>query len=545
VDICEGDLVRRARAGDAGAFALLVERRFGSARALAVRLGAHPDDVDDIVQEAFLQAFASLGRLRDPDRFGAWLADMVRNISRAAARQAPLMLLADWPEDLHPASAQGQPSAEDLDRAEALRGAVAGLPGGQRRAVELYYFADLPTGQIARSPGAAKASLHKARRRLREHITVSRPDLIPAVPRRITMTTVRIAHLEPHFDTQLDGTTAARRILVVLADEPGRRAMRLWLPARHGKALWRILGRPSRDSEPPSRDSEPPLPPKRHAPPGGLPVREFTPEDMASRLLGAAAAAVTGVDIDELGPGVLAAQIKVTGPAGTRQVTAPPGSALALAAALDVPVRVADALMDKLAVPVTGDDLSGPFGSRPPAPSSGQRSGPRNLDFADGLDGWDIGGSSRTEVTGAHWDDYTVAAADGAATLAAAVSQPYGDVFLRQSWIAGDYRDATVTLRAEVSAQDVAGHAELSLFIITKTEKPSPEQGVHAASGPQRVQVRRERRDSGQTITGSSDWARYEVSAHVPADAEHMGFELTLTGPGKAWLRHVELIRAS
>jgi DNA-directed RNA polymerase specialized sigma24 family protein len=42
-----------------------------------------------------------------------------------------------------------------------LRAAVAGLPGGQRSAVELYYFADLPAGQIGGSPGAGKASLHK------------------------------------------------------------------------------------------------------------------------------------------------------------------------------------------------------------------------------------------------------------------------------------------------------------------------------------------------------------------------------------------------
>jgi RNA polymerase sigma factor (sigma-70 family) len=538
VDFCDGDLVRRARAGDAGAFALLVERRFRSARALAVRLGAHPDDVDDIVQEAFLQAFASLERLRDPDRFGAWLAGIVRNISRAVARQAPLMLLADWPEDLHPASVQGLPSAEDLDRAEALRAAVGALPDGQRRAVELYYFADLPAGQIARSPGAAKASLHKARGRLREHITAHRPDLIPAGSRRITMTTVRIAHIAPDFDTQLDGTAAARRILVVLADDTGRRAMGLWLPARHGKALWRILDRPF-------PDSDPPLPLKRHAPPEDLPVLEFTPEDMASRLLGAVGAAVTGVDIDELGPGVVAAQIGVTGPAGTGQVTAPPGSALALAAALQVPVRVADALMDKLAVPVTGDDLPKRFASRPPAAASRPRSGPRNLAFADGLDGWDVGGSSWAEVTGTHRDDYAVAAADGAATLYAAVAQPYGDVFLRQSWIAGDYHGATVTLRAEVSAQDVADHAELSLFIVTKTEEPGREQGVHAASGPQRLRVRRERQDSSKTISGSSDWTNYEVAAQVPADAEHMGLELTLAGPGKIWLRHVELIRAS
>lgn len=537
-NICDGDLVRRVRSGDAAAFRLLVERHSASARARAARLCAHPDDVDDIVQEAFLQAFAGLDRLRDPDRFGAWLGGIIRNISLAAARQAPLLLLADWPEDLHPVSAQGLPSAEDMDRAEVVRAAVAGLPGGQRRAVELYYFADLPVGQVAGSPGTAKAALHQARRRLREHITARRPDLIPAVLRRITMTTVRIAHAEPHFDTRLDGTTAAKRILVVLADDRGHRAMGLWLPARHAMALWRTLDRTS-------RDSEPSLPPKRHAPPGDLPVRDFTPEDLASRLLGAAGAAVTGVDIDELGPGVLAAQIKVAGPAGTRQVTVPPGSALALAAGLEVPVRVADALMDKLAVPVTGDDLLGPFASRTPAPPPGPRSGPRNLDFADGLDGWAVGGSSRAEVTGAHWDDYTAAAADGAATLAAAVPRPYGDIFLRQSWTAGDYRGATVTLRAEASAQDVAGHAELSLFISTKTEVPGPDQAAHAASGLQRVRVRRERRDSGKTITGSSDWTRYEITAQVPADAEDIGLELTLAGTGRAGLRAVELSRST
>ena len=87
----------------------------------------------------------------------------------------------------------------------------------------------------------------------------------------------------------------------------------------------------------------------------------------------------------------------------------------------------------------TGNDLPGPFASRAAAPSPGPR-GPRNLAFADGLDGWHIGGSSRAEITGAHWDDYTAAAADGAATLSAAVPQPYGDIFLRQSWTAGDYR---------------------------------------------------------------------------------------------------------
>jgi RNA polymerase sigma-70 factor (ECF subfamily) len=534
VDIGDGDLVRLARTGDTAAFRLLVERHAAMVRARAVRLSVRPDDVDDIVQEAFLQAFVALGRLRDPDRFAAWLAGIVVNVSRAAARRAPLMLLADWPEELHPASADGLPSADDIDRAEALRAAVAGLPDGQRRAVELYYYADLPAGQIAGSPGAAKASLHKARRRLREHLTIHRPDLIPAVSRRTPMTTVRIAHAQPHLDTRLDGTIAIGHVLVVLADEPGHRAMGLWLRTREGHSLWRVLEGP--------RVSRRPEPPVSLA--GELPVPDPTPEDLASRLLAAAGGAVAGVDIDELGPNVLAARIGVSSPAGTQQVTARPGSALALAAALDLPVRVADSLMDRLAVPVTGDDLLVPFVSRTPARPGGPRSAPRNLAFADGLDEWIIGGSSRAEVTGSHWDDYAVAAADGAATLSAAVPHPYGNVFLGQEFLAGDYRGATVILRAEVRGEDVADHAELSLRIVTKTEDGSREPDGHAASGQEPGPPRRTRRDSkrhGQAITGGHDWTRYEVTANVPGDAEHMGFDLTLTGPGQVALRNVEL----
>jgi RNA polymerase sigma-70 factor, ECF subfamily len=190
-----------------------------------VRLCGRADDADDIVQEAFLQAFIALDRLRDPDRFGAWLGGIIRNVHRAAVRQEPLILLGEWPEGLHPVSVQGLPSADELDRAEALRAAVAELPDGQRRAVELYYYADVPAGQIAESPGAVKASLHKARRRLRTHITAHRPDLIPLASRRTAMTTVRIAHVEPHMDTRLDGSTAIGHILVVLADDPAHRAM--------------------------------------------------------------------------------------------------------------------------------------------------------------------------------------------------------------------------------------------------------------------------------------------------------------------------------
>ena len=249
MDISDGDLVRLARDGDPAAFRLLVERHLPMARARAARLCPQPDDADDAVQDAFLQAFIALDRLRDPGRFAGWLGGIVANVCRAQRRRAPLTLLGDWPENLHPASAGTLPSAEDLDRADVLGRAVAGLPPGQRHAVTRFYYADQPAGRIAGTPGAAKASLHKARRRLREYITAHRPDLIPATSRRIPMTAVRIAHADPWPERRPDGRMSAQNVLVILADDAGHRALPIRLTG-DARSLWRLLARPEdRDEE--------------------------------------------------------------------------------------------------------------------------------------------------------------------------------------------------------------------------------------------------------------------------------------------------------
>ena len=245
MDIPDGDLVRLARDGDPAAFRLLVERHLPMARARAARLCAQPGDADDAVQDAFLQAFIALDRLRDPGRFAGWLGGIVANVCRAQRRRPPLTLLGDWPENLHPASALGLPSAEDLDRADVLGRAVAGLPPGQRQAVTLFYYADQPAAQIPGPEGAARVSLHKARRRLREYITAHRPDLIPAVSRSTPMTAVRIAHADPWPGRRPDGGMSVRHVLVVLADDAGHRALPVRLSGRDG-GFWRLLAAPGR-----------------------------------------------------------------------------------------------------------------------------------------------------------------------------------------------------------------------------------------------------------------------------------------------------------
>jgi RNA polymerase sigma-70 factor (ECF subfamily) len=523
-DITDGDLVRLARAGDEVAFRLLVERHQPTARARARSLSSNPSDVDDIVQESFLRAFTALDRLRDPDRFAAWLAGIVLNVCRGLQRRTPLMLLPDWPEQLHPASAGGLPSADDLDRADALRVAVAGLPAGQQRAVALYYYADLPAGQISEQGGAARASLHKARQRLRAYITEHRPDLVPAVSRRAAMTTVRIARVERRPVPPRPLGRFPRHV-VVLADDAGGRELQVWLLPFDGMRLITVL-----------RQVEGGGPPDA----GTTSTQACMAEELTSQMLRAVGARVTAVDISELGPELTAARIELAGPAGTRQVTARLAEGLAMAITTGAPVRVADALMSQLAVaggPGYGSDLAtGPGAGAPPARGGRPRYEPQNLAFADGLDWWTLIGSFTESAAQAHWQDYRAGAQDAVAVLRSTVAQPQGFALLIQRLFADDYHGATIAFRGEFRTSGSPGRAGLGLRVSEgpAVRGPLTEEAVLANSDNNIV-----------TITGASDWTRHEVTARVPDESDLILFGVFLAGPGQIELRNVEMVRTA
>jgi RNA polymerase sigma factor (sigma-70 family) len=503
-DVSDGDLARLARDGDPVAFRLLVERHQPMVRARARLLAADPGDVDDIMQESFLQAFLALDRLRDPDRFAGWLAGIVLNVCRGLRRRrAPVTLLADWPEPLHPASAGGLPSAEDLDRADALRAAVAGLPAGQRRAVTLHYYAGVPAGQVAEPPGAARASLHKARLKLRAYLTEHRPDLVPA-PGRTHMTTVRVARFErriprgpvpDHFPTHV----------IVLADDAGHRDLPIWLLGGDSHVL----------------DHPGPL-----------------PHELTDRLLHAAGARVAAVDIDELGPEVTAARIEVATAAGTEHVTARLVEGLIMAVTTAAPVRVADAVMDRLAVPAgTGQGGPVPEQTARALPPSRRRPRyePRNMAFAAGLDYWWLSGTFVQNAIASRWQDYSSAADDGIVRLSAAVPQPEGFAFLAQTIYADDYRGAEVVFRGQVRVPPGADLAGLFLRIRNPDDHGLPLTEAAALADPANHIV---------TVEDRGGWTTREVAAQIPADTETIVFGVFLAGPGQIQLRDPQLTRA-
>ena len=340
------------------------------------------------------------------------------------------------------------------------------------------------------------------------------------------MTTVRIVparHIRPRRapdGSDVPGWRPHQRLIVladtVPADDGSHRAVPLWVIAGHKGLLGHLnrLGRPAADAEVAS----------------GL-------LETAVRVLGAAGTEVSAVDIEptsddvpELRSDTVTARVGLATATGTRPVTVSAEYGLALAAVAGAPVLVADTVMDRLAVPVPGEDVLAPF-LPPGGPRQSRRFEPRNMAFTDGLDYWELADSFSDDGQPAG-PDYSCTAADRSAVLAATVPEPAGSAVLVQAIAAEDYRGAAVTFRGQLRVTDIAGQAGLHLVV---RRRPSP-------NGPADVPLL----DHGSSLTapGSGDWTWHEVTMPVPGEATAIRFGISLTGRGRVELRDAELTPA-
>ncbi|MGH3050704.1 MAG: RNA polymerase sigma factor, partial [Gaiellaceae bacterium] len=169
--------VRRFREGDGRAAEPLARRALRLSLRTASALMRSREDAADVAQEVAVDVLGSLGRLRDPEAFDAWVHRItVRHAMRRWKKdrsrrrtEAPLELLDE--EGLREALKGGDIDAE-LAARQALVGALSRLPARQRTALALRYVHDLPDDEIAAAlgcrVGSVRALLSRGRRALRE-----------------------------------------------------------------------------------------------------------------------------------------------------------------------------------------------------------------------------------------------------------------------------------------------------------------------------------------------------------------------------------------
>src|SRR5205823_11217502 len=87
-------IVRRAAAGDAEAFRTLFLRHRSDVARLVYRMLNAPSDLEDVVQEVFVQVFRSLKDFRGQSKLSTWLHRVTVNVvlmHRRSARSRPVL----------------------------------------------------------------------------------------------------------------------------------------------------------------------------------------------------------------------------------------------------------------------------------------------------------------------------------------------------------------------------------------------------------------------------------------------------------------------
>ena len=152
----ESQLVGAAQSGDREAFSALVRLHQARLRALVAMAMLPPDDVNDIVQDAFVDAFRHLDRFERGRAFGPWLRTICRNRlhnflrDRAVRRRREL----DGLEELLPAPADEEVDGV-LDHLDGLRACLAGLTDRQRRTLRLRFHDGLAVKDVATRLGTS------------------------------------------------------------------------------------------------------------------------------------------------------------------------------------------------------------------------------------------------------------------------------------------------------------------------------------------------------------------------------------------------------
>src|SRR4051812_19685729 len=233
------NLVGRARAGDADAYAALLRRHHRALARVCARMLRDPVAAADVAQDAALVGWLQLDRLREPERFGAWLAGIGRMLALRELREragAPDRLTADGALPDRAGEAGDDPVERALagERAGELAAAIAALPPGQRDVVVLFHLADLPQRAVAErlgtAPGAVRTRLHKARAALRARLRGDRPPTRPPTTEETTMPDTAV----PARIVDVRRTPAGRHIVLLAA---GDRELPIWIGAPEAEAL--------------------------------------------------------------------------------------------------------------------------------------------------------------------------------------------------------------------------------------------------------------------------------------------------------------------
>ena len=174
------DLIRQCKRGDQKAQFEIYRLYHAAMFNTTLRIVGDSDDAEDVMQEAFLKAFAKLDSYRGEVSFGAWLKRIVINKALDFLRLKREQL------SLEDAAEIGEMADEEADvveykyTAEAIRKAIYTLPEGYRIVLSLILLEGYDHEEVSMilniSNATSRTQYHRAKKRLIELLKHTEED---------------------------------------------------------------------------------------------------------------------------------------------------------------------------------------------------------------------------------------------------------------------------------------------------------------------------------------------------------------------------------
>jgi len=180
-------LVKAAATGDRGAMERLLMRAQEAAYRFSLLVCGHPEDAEDVMQDALLKTYQHVGRIKEPEAFRTWLYTTVRNAClmkrRRRTGEPPRFVSLEQgvesgdgaaPIDVADNSPPIDQRLIDSWTDVRLRKALNHLPPSYRIVVVMREIEGLSTREVAEVMGVSEANvktrLHRARLMLRKEL---------------------------------------------------------------------------------------------------------------------------------------------------------------------------------------------------------------------------------------------------------------------------------------------------------------------------------------------------------------------------------------
>jgi RNA polymerase sigma-70 factor (ECF subfamily) len=173
--LSDEEVVRRVEAGEPALFEILMRRHNRRLFRVARSIVRDEAEAEDVVQQAYVNAFAHLGQFGGAARFATWLTRIAAHEALARLRRRGRYLeMADAEDALEAAGPTPERQAFDGELRRALEASLDSLPPMYRSVFVLREAEGLSTSEVAEcldvSEDVVKTRLHRARALLREDL---------------------------------------------------------------------------------------------------------------------------------------------------------------------------------------------------------------------------------------------------------------------------------------------------------------------------------------------------------------------------------------